>query len=116
MAHYPIVFPRYQEDVESKRRTLFHLPESDTGRPNVSDEMVITPHENFPRGKAAVVTDVSLVELASLPDADLEKLGGVSREEYFQRWNALFPDNQLPSNPKVWRVEFSYGRLPSDTP
>lgn len=72
MAHYPIVFPRYQEDIESNRRTLFHLPESDSCRANVLDEMVITPHENFPRGKAAFVTDVSLVELASISDTDLE--------------------------------------------
>ena len=112
MAHYPIVFPRYREDIESKRRTLFHLPENDPGKPDVLDEMVITAHENFPRGIAAVVTNVSLVVLSDISDSDLDKLGGVTKEEYFQRWDGLFPTDLVVSNPKVWRIEFEYGHLP----
>lgn len=105
--HHPIVCPFFQTDIQSKQRTLIHLPVDERDEIHVGDQLVLVPHKNFPRGAAAVVTEMSLVRLAELSDADLGKLGGPAREEYFQRWAAAYPDEPLDC--EVWRIEFRYG-------
>jgi hypothetical protein len=110
MACHSVVFPRFQEDVASKKRTLYHEPLGETGGLEVGDRLILTPHENFPRGVATVVTAIDRVRLKELPEADLEKLAVGSREEYLSRWDAAFPHESSSEDPQVWRIEFRYLR------
>lgn len=101
-----IVFPRYREDIDSRRRTLFHSCEEHS----VGGRLILVGNENSPRGYSATITSAMRVRLRQLDAADLEKLGGVTADEYLARWDAGNPQCLSVGDPEVWRIEFKYGR------
>jgi hypothetical protein len=116
LSAHEVQFPRYHADVNSQRRTLFHMPILVDEIPwTVGDELRLIAHPNFPRCKVGTITDVRQVRLLAELDADLAKLGGVDRGDYLMSWDLLYA--RLPSinDPVVWRIEFRYGR-PVDPP
>jgi hypothetical protein len=100
-----VVFPRYAEDVSTKKRTLYHSVDTPW---DVGQHLILTPHHNFPRGTPAKVTNVTQVKLKDLSEEDLLKLGGITAEEYLARWDAAFPEHSSNTDPLVWRIEFKY--------
>ena len=117
---HTIVFPRYRQDIESQRRTLFHWAAMDEVF-EPGHRLLIPPHHNFPRASPAVVTRVDEVRLLDVTDEDLAKIGvhwqdadaadprAAARVAYWSRWDAANPDVLAATNPLVQRVEFRYG-------
>lgn len=121
-SRHTIVFPRYREDIEGQRRTLFHWASMDEVF-EPGHRLLIPLHHNFPRACAAVVTKVDKVRLHDVTDEDLAKIGVVwqdadaagrsprdaARVAYWERWDAANPETPAATNPIVLRVEFRYG-------
>jgi hypothetical protein len=122
ITRHTIVFPRYREDIEAQRRTLFHWVDMDEVF-EPGHRLLIPPHHNFPRASPAVVIKVDKVRLQDVTDEDLAKIGVVwqdvdaddrspreaARAAYWSRWDAANPEALAASNPLVQRVEFRYG-------
>lgn len=109
--HYgAIAFPRFEEDILTQNRTLFHLILKEDDHPILKDNvlLLLVDHQAAMRGIQAFVTSTTQVNLLEISDEDLVKLGGITKEEYFARWDAIHPDSLAASNPGVWRIEFKY--------
>jgi hypothetical protein len=109
--HYgAIVFPRFEEDIHTQNRTLFHLILKENDHPILKDHvlLLLVSHQAATRGVQAFVTSTAKVNLLEISDEDLVKLGDITKEEYFARWDVIHPDSLAASNPEVWRIEFKY--------
>lgn len=104
---HEVHFPRYDTDVNSRKRTLFHMT-VDEQTWDVDDELRLIAHPNFPRCACAILTNVRQVKLLAELEGDLAKLGEVNRESYLASWDALHPELPSTSDPTVWRIEFRY--------
>ncbi len=102
----PVVFPRYAEDLETKKRTLYHSVDTPW---EIGQYLILTSHRQALRGIPAEVTSVIQVKLRDLSEEDLVKLGGITAKEYLARWDAAFPEHASNTDPLVWRIEFKYG-------
>ena len=103
---HEIRFPRYAEDVLTKKRTLFHMP---TGAFAVGDGLSLCAAPNFPRAAAAVITKVDQARLCDLTAEDLVLLNVADAAFYLASWDTLYPELPSNSNPLVYRIEFRYG-------
>lgn len=109
-----IYFPRFNEDISTELRTLFHMPLG--GRVWKMGDMVrLTPtavslqdRGVYLEDKVAVVTDVRLVRLLAELDVDLGKLAALDRAEYLSRWDTLHPEWPSSGDPRAWRIEIRY--------
>jgi hypothetical protein len=132
MTAYRIVFPRFGEDVLSKKRTLVHVPAS-PDVPNIwpGDRLLIVMNERDTAGVAGEVIGVSMVKLVESPSPLLGRIAAMGFDDmvrlnlmpgewasavvaYRQRWDATNPDALWASNPTVWRIVFRY--LDDSTP
>lgn len=124
MARYPntIFFPRWEEDIATRKRTLVHLPAGESC-PTVGDTVRITGW-HYARG-LVLVTQVAQIRLWTTLNEDedwallnLPRSSPALDEEslltYSARWDGAHPDAPWKSNPLVWRVEFRY--LPDPSP
>ena len=131
MAEYQIVFPRWNEDIATHKRTLVHIPCDPGIELKRGDVLTILP-ENGPSGMRVEIIEAGQVRLvdsltplpglgaaAALDDmARLNLMPGIDRARlddfepaiasYRQRWNTVNPDVPWTSNPTVWRVVFRY--------
>jgi len=114
---HEVRFPRYHDDVESERRTLFHAV-VDGHAWAAGDGLYLRAEPGFPRCKVAVLADVRQVHLLAELDADLGKLAAKDRADYLARWDDLHPELPSEGDPLVWRIEFRYGmwKEPGDPP
>jgi hypothetical protein len=106
---YIVIFPRYEEDVLTHKRTLFHLPLNTVNIPKLGSLTILIPEwfTNVLRA-SVVITHLSKVLLKDLPDEDLNLLAVESREDYFKRWEVLHMANPLENPQEVWRIQFNY--------
>lgn len=95
-----IIFPRYSEDIATKRRTLFHAVEDDY---EIGEQLCLVGHPDVVRGLAVVVTDVKRTRLEDLTPDDEVKLC-CSKQDYLARWNDLHPGCS-----EAFAIEFRYG-------
>lgn len=107
MLRHEIRFPRYDEDIKTKKRTLFHWL---TDNIRVGDTLYLITDPRFPRANFAKITKVTKVQLCDLNPEDLVMLNVEDAATYLARWDAVHPDNLSSSNPTVYRIEFEYGR------
>jgi len=109
MRTHRIVFPRWIEDVESKRRTLAHFPilpvEVQVFEPG--DRILVASHHDAAAVYECEIRKADKVHISELEEADLVKLN-TTRETYVKRWDALHPELLFASNPRVWRLEFTW--------
>lgn len=113
--HHEVHFPRYAQDINTRRRTLLHLPLDRADAWSIGDELCLLAAPNFPRCAVAVVTSVRWVHLLAELDDDLDKLGKVDRGTYLANWDRLHPQQTAASDPPVLRIEFAYASIPSDS-
>lgn len=133
MRSHPVRFPRYVDDIVSKKRTLMHIPIAGDVATRISvdsAETIELPHEPFevgdiiefhngdwkpnrtpPRVLIGTVVAASVVAL-EVNDADLPLLNVETAVEYLERWDSLMPDSPASLRPQVWRVEWVYGYVP----
>lgn len=130
MTRYVCPFPRLNEDVLTKKRTLFHLPScafDGIPSPAPDDSMWILPIDDVgkstvPVVASVVITSATQVHLADSMTEDGDWLllnlprGSSARDAesllaYSQRWDAANPDAPWATNPLVWRLEFRYDDL-----
>ena len=115
---HDVYFPRYDDDVVSERRTLFHLPVGDRAW-TAGDSLRLLASPRFPRCKTGVLIDVRQARLCSEIDADLAKLCAADRAAYLASWDVLHPGLPSAADPTVLRIEFRYGAWeadPTDSP
>lgn len=113
---HAVRFPRYNEDINTRKRTLFHVL-VDNEEWAVGDDLRLgIANSNFLCIQVGVLTDVRQVHLLADLDADLAKLGNVDRDMYLASWDQTHPDRLASSDPLVWRVEFRYVRELSQDP
>ena len=106
---HEIQFPRYDADIRTEHRTLFHLPlDADPVAPG---DGLLLRSSNSPRCKLGVITDVRELRLRDELDADLGALAATDRDEYLARWDALHPELPSEDDPAMWRVAFRYVRV-----
>ena len=103
-----VQFPRYEEDVLTHKRTLFHIPATAEVTPVVGSMIILLPEDSDPTKTPVIITHLDKVLLENLPDEDLSLLAVGSREDYFKRWEALHMANPLEISQEVWRIQFSY--------
>lgn len=115
---HEVRFPRHHDDVNSEKRTLFHMP-VDGQTWAIADGLRLLAAPNFPRCKIGVLTSVRQVRLLDELDADIAKLGNTDQAKYLAHWDTLHPELPSADNPTVWRIEFRYGAWeadPTDSP
>lgn len=129
MPEYVIVFPRWTDDIVSKRRTLVHLPVIYDGeyrkgpRFRVGQTLMLTPLRQLWDCWAEItsVDRVQLLDSLAAGDEDWILLNlapiGVAMEfpdreraraNYWKRWDSTNPTLPCSGNPMVWRVVFKY--------
>lgn len=114
MKFHEITFPRHSEDIASRKRTLAHLPcVNDAESPfAVCDAIVMRGQRKddvVGRYAFGMITSVELVDL-DVSESDLPLLNVASVAEYLARWDATNPQFPAVLRPKVWRIEWAYGR------
>jgi len=131
MAEYRIVFPRWNEDIATHKRTLVHIP-CDPGVELKPGDLLTILRRNEPSGMRVEIIEAGQVRLvdsltplpgpaaaAALDDmARLNLMPSVHHARmadfepaiasYRQRWDAVNSDVPWASNPIVWRVIFRY--------
>jgi len=143
MAEYRIVFPRWNEDIATHKRTLVHIP-CDPGVELKRGDVLTILREDERSGMRVEIIEAGRVRLVDsltpLPGPaaaaalnDMARLNLMPRVDataaiiqarmadlepaiasYRQRWETANPDVPWASNPTVWRVVFRY--LPEMTP
>ncbi len=107
-----IVFPRWNEDIASERRTVLHLV-AEGAEFAVGDRLLVVPTANL-RGKSAAVVEVRRVRLVEYLVDDLPFLGlsdsQADAEAYQARWDRTNPQHPISSDPMIWRIVFRYDR------
>jgi hypothetical protein len=114
MAKYKLTFPRIEEDILSKRRTVVHLPcdaeelRHITFRPG--DIMSISAEYAGSTVARITFTDVTKCHIQDCVAGDLTLLNLPSDglDSYRIRWDAANPDAPFEGNPLVWRIVFHY--------
>jgi len=96
-----VIFPRYAEDIATRRRTLMHAVEDVY---KVGEQLCLIGHPDVVRGLVATVINVERVLISELTADDEVKLN-CPKEAYLERWNALHPN----AGYWVFAVEFRYG-------
>jgi hypothetical protein len=139
MAEYQIVSPRWNEDVVTQKRTLFHIPCDPGVELKIGDLLAIRSDEREEiRTVCAAIIEASRVRLVDsltpipgpaaaaalgdmarlnlIPDIDQARMADLvpAIDSYRRRWDTVNPDVPWASNPTVWRVVFRY--LPEMTP
>lgn len=109
---HEVTFPRFDADIISRRRTLFHVPVENLMW-SVGEEIRLITRDGITRCEVGILTSVRQVRLLAELDADLPMLGNVDRVLYLASWDAL---HHVPSitDPTVWRIEFRYGIAAND--
>jgi len=121
----PIVFPRYDEDIITQKRTLVHFESingfiaadyihpgdelQEVSQQAVGDTVVLCRKVLDKSGLGAKIVSVTQVKLSELSEEDCGKLN-CSKEEYLERWNKLHPCAFVGNSDEklIWRVEFEY--------
>ncbi len=106
-----IIFRHFAEDIEALKRSLVHLLPLPADRlPRcVGESLVLVAQEKALQGYAAHISAITRVGLkSSLTEADLPLLNALSLEDYGARWDRLYPNQPIDSDPLVDRVEFTY--------
>lgn len=105
-----IVFPRWNEDIATERRTVLHLS-TEVADFAVGDRLLVVPLPDRP-GKSATIVEVRWVRLMEclVDDLPLLGLGSADAEAYHTRWDRTNPKHPLSSDPRIWRIVFRYDR------
>jgi hypothetical protein len=130
MSEYRIVFPRWNEDIATHRRTLVHIPCDPGVDLKQGDQLIILRRHSESRGIRVEIVETGQVKLVNslATDGDWIRLNLADRDDgfgsdasradaflaYGGRWDDVNPDVPWASNPTVWRVVFRY--LPEMTP
>lgn len=111
---HKVRFPRYDEDIRTQWRTLFHTP---AGTWSTGDTLLLCAALNLPAWARATITEVDHVRLLrDLSADDLRLLNRDDAASYFASWDAIHPGMPVSSNPLVCRIEFRYDRPERDDP
>lgn len=117
---HEVRFPRFHDDVVTRRRTIFHMP-VDGKTWTVGEALRLAADQRCPPRTwnvpfmVGVLTDVRQVRLLAELDADLASISNVDRAAYLARWDTLHPALPSIADPIVWRIAFRYGEA-SDLP
>lgn len=121
MAEYKIIFPRWQEDIATKKRTLAHLPDR-PGSPVLAkgDVLLVMREPDADPIVAAEIVEVSTVNLVNSLAVPGEWIHLNLRPEpgdidsYRRRWDATNPEWPWTTDPIVTRVVFRYLPTPAE--
>lgn len=112
-----IVFPRWNEDIATERRTVLHLSTEAVGAFAIGDRLIVVPSATT-IGKRATIVEVNQARLAECLAGDLALLGlgPADAEAYHTRWDRTNPKHPLSSDPMIWRIVFRYDQGDVDDP
>jgi hypothetical protein len=111
---YKLCFPRIEEDIRSRKRTLFHWPCADEETRHLEfssdDIMWITATKNGPPVAIVAFTQTTKDHLSKIvaDDLPLLNLPPEALADYRKRWDEANPAFPFDSDPLVWRVVFRY--------
>src|SRR5690242_7179438 len=114
MAKYKLTFPRIEEDILSKKRTVVHLPCDSEELRRVTfgpgDIMLICAEYAGPTVARITFADVMRCHIQDCIAGDLALLNlpADGLDAYRVRWDAANPDTPFEGNPLVWRIVFHY--------
>ena len=115
MIYWHIVFPRIEQDIITKKRTVVHFCSVDNIL--IGDYLII--HSDIPSDSSVIaisqIKSITLVKLKDISKESILKMNIDSHQEYFERMYKTYPKENLTLDSDVFEIEFEYENDLSET-
>jgi hypothetical protein len=113
MIYFHIIFPRIEQDILTKKRTVLHFCSVDNIL--IGDYLVI--HSDIPSDSVIAISQIKSITPVKLKDISKEsilKMNIDSHQEYFERMYKTYPKENLTLDSDIFEIEFEYEKALSE--
>jgi hypothetical protein len=109
MIYWHIIFPRIEQDILTKKRTVLHLPS--LCNILVGDYLVIHSDAQPSDSTVAIVfiKSIKSVKLKDISKESILKMNIDSHQDYFARLYETYQEDNLTPDSDIFEIEFEYG-------